>query len=206
MKIRCLLVLAILAGLPSTITAQALTDAEVADAIATAGGSPNHGLHLAEFSLTSVTGFSAWIYPPQQWIRNIAAKARAEFRTPTTADISVDDRADVWRVQINPSMPTNIKAAGANVTHAVLRDKKATFVVQPSSKEPFTRTAQNAMGATVSYNGLAVTFPGPDVRILWGPNQDQPFFLSVIGDTWRYDFEIKDKHFERLGAVKRKRR
>lgn len=92
----------------------------------------------------------------------------------------------------------NNRQTVSSVSHVVIHDKAKKFVIQPLSKEPLTESVQNMMGASLSYEGIHAVFPGDQVRQLWGPKQDQQFWITVIGPNWRYDFEIKKKHFNKL--------
>lgn len=193
-----LFVLWLLLGGAVVSGAQQLTDADVNAAISQS--SKYKPVHLVETLNLSSSGYKIEIYSPIAWVKTQAAKAKHEMRPFATDAVDDQMRADVWRIMAWPSTPRKINdtATASSVDHVVLRNKSSTIVIQPLTKEPFEDHVQNAFGAGYTYTGLLATFPGDGVRELWGPNKDQPFWVSVIGQHWKYDFEIKDKHFAQL--------
>jgi hypothetical protein len=189
----------LLLGSAWTAGAQPLTDDQIA-AIIRDPGKAEPGLHLDEAFNLAASGFVIDVYSPAAWLRLQAQKAKREMRPFTPADVDAEMRADVWRVKAFPSMPRRLHdtIAVSSVSHVVIRDKSAATVIQPLTKSPFPHSAQNALGASVSYDGLDAGFPGEAVRGLWGERSDRPFWISVIGPDWKYDFEIKPKHFDKL--------
>ena len=148
----------------------------------------------------SASGFRIEMYSPSAWMRHMAYIAKTEMRPFGVADATDDMRADVWRIKAWPSTPTKInnRVASSSVSHVVVRNKDKTIVVQPLTETPFPHAVQNAMGASLAFEGMELPFPGAGVRELWGAKSDQPFWISVIGPDWKYDFEVKPKHFEKL--------
>lgn len=192
---RYLVLSLILCGTP--VTAQPLTDAQIAAALVTP--ERTGGVRLGETWNTS-SGFRVAVYSPIAWIRHLKAQAQKEMRPFTLADVTEDMRADVWRLKVSPSVPRkmNDTLGASSVSHAVLRNQNKTVVIQPLTKEPFAETVQSMGGAHLTYEGMDLTFPGEAVRALWGPQQDQEFWISVVGPDRKYDFEVKDKYFDKL--------
>jgi len=194
-----LVVVAVFLGSAWSVGAQPLTDHQVA-AILHDPGRDAAGLYLGETFNPAASGFSINVYSPAAWVRFQAQKAKREMRPFGPEDVDAEMRADVWRVTAYPSMPKDFRYMGyvSSVSNVVIRDRAALTVIQPLTKSPFPHSAQNAMGASVTYEGLETGFSGDAVRELWGAKRDRPFWVSVIGPSWKYDFEIKPKHFDKL--------
>jgi hypothetical protein len=180
------------------VSAQALTDQQVLDAVTRAD--KFRVLHLTEALNLYATGYSVDVYSPIAWVQHLAQTAKHELRPFGVSDVTEDMRADVWHVIASPSTPRelNNRAGSASVSHVVIRNENKSVVIQPLGKEPFDGSVQNGFGASLAYTGLSLTFPGDGIRELWGPKQDREFIVSVIGDRWKYDFTIKKKHFQQL--------
>jgi hypothetical protein len=157
-------------------------------------------LHLSEAFNMSASGFVIDVYSPAAWISELAKEAKREMRPFGFEDVTDDLRSDVWHVKVWPSTPRkmNQTALASSVSHVVARNESKSVVIQPLSKAPFDDGVQNAFGAQLHYTGLIAAFPGDGIRELWGPNEDQEFIFSVIGENWKYDFTIKRKHFTQL--------
>lgn len=160
----------------------------------------NAGLRMGEAFNMSASGFRVEVYSPIAWIRSEAIRAKEEMRPFTISDVTPEMRADVWRVKAYPSTPDKVdqKFSVSSVSHVVIRNKDKTVIIQPIKKKPFPHTLQTLGGMTLTFEGLDLTFPGGEVAKLWGDKQNQSFWISVVGPDWKYDFEVKAKHFARL--------
>lgn len=158
------------------------------------------GLTMTEAFNMSASGFRIQVYSPIAWIRAEAIRARQEMRHFTIADITPEMRADVWRVKAYPSTPRKVDEtfSVSSVSHVVIRNRDKTVIIQPIEKVPFPHTLQTLGGMTLTLEGLDLEFPGAEVAKLWGERQSTPFWISVVGPDWKYDYEVKAKHFERL--------
>lgn len=155
-------------------------------------------LRLSEAFNTSATGFTVDVFPPDLWLAYLEQTAKKELRPFT---VSPEMREDVWRVRTYPSTPrrANNLAGASSVSRVVIRTEDKSTVIEPLSMEPFEQKVSNSFGASFTYHGAMVTFPGSAVRELWGPTQDREFVITVIGDAnHTYDFAVKKKHFEQL--------
>ena len=161
------------------------------------------GLNGYSASAAPSNGFWLVAYTPLAWIQQAAADAAKEYRTMSADDVNESMRDNVLRVFVHPDTPNDVTRGGmrgtSSVQHVVLRNKTRKIVIQPLSKEPFSETSQNAMGAKVEFTGLLVTFSMDDLRELRGAKQDQEFFITIVGDgREEKNFEVKKKHFGRL--------
>lgn len=201
---RCLHIVAITLVAGTALSAQAPSTAWVEQLLANPGKGNYAGLSLGEAFNIDCTGFRITVWSPTAAILGQARKARQEMRPPLTiADIDADTLAGAWRVAATASTPTKMqnmnRACADSVSHVVLRNKDKSIVIQPITKAPSDNTIRNGLGAAYTFTGIDATFPGAGVMELWGPKQDQPFWVSVIGVRgWKYDFEIKEKHFASL--------
>lgn len=199
---------------PYDVLAQSksLTDDELVAAIQAGSKNKNReqGLVLADTmssfgALTSegTTGFSVVLYTPTTWIRHNAALRAKRYQELKPADVDQDMRQPLLRVIANPDIPRKVTASGAvgsaSVDHVVLQDKSRKITIQPVTTEPFTQDAKNALGATLTYQGVNATFNLDDLRELRGPKMDESFYVVVIGATGEEKkFEVKKKHFDDL--------
>jgi PEGA domain-containing protein len=155
---------------------------------------------FATVTSPSATGYRVVLYTPLAWIKQQASNAAKEYRPFTLADITPDMRQDVLRVVVYPSMPTHVIARGSylahSVQHVVIRDADRNRVVQPIRKDMFTEEAQNALGAKLEYKGVSALFPLSEVEKLRDENEE--FFVTVIGQKGERDFKVKRKHLGRL--------
>jgi len=191
---------AMMLAFATTAQAQALSDAEVSALLADVGPGDRAGLVMSKFNIYC-TGYVLRILSPTAAVLDLARQARTERRPFTLADVPAEVKAGNWRVFVFPDTPRKIPDARfcfGSVTHAVIRSKDDKTVLQPLTKTPFDGSVGNALGATLAYTGLDLTFDGASVAALIGdPKKPQPFLISV----GKSDFEVKDKHFRFLLRV-----
>ena len=149
------------------------------------------------------SGFSVRVFTPQTWAAQLVSEAAKEYREVDGEMFSADDLEAVLRVRVYPDTPSVVSASGivgtSSVRHVVIRDAERKAVIEPSLTETWTDEVSNAMGGRKVYVGLEAKFALEDLKRLRGPQNDQEFFITVIGTTGEEkNFKVKKKHFERL--------
>jgi hypothetical protein len=145
-------------------------------------------------------GFWLEAYTPTTWIQQQASNAAKESRTLTPADVGPELSEPVFRVVAYPDLPNSNLAKdvahASSVQSVVLRDEAKKIVIQPISKEAFTKAAPNVL-VKDSFGGLTAKFPIDALKEIRGPKGE--FIITIIGARGaEKDFKVKEKHFKGL--------
>ncbi len=179
-----------------------LSDAEVSTILLSLGTGDAAGLFLPEsVNLDQCDGFSITLWSPQSWVRDLGRKARRDGSPLSVADVTQATRERVWRLKALASSPfkeEDINAACADsVGNAQVIDVTKVRVVDPIRRTVI--PSHNAAGQLTRQTGLTLTFDDAAVRDVWGPAQDRPFAIRVIGKKGEsHEFAIQSKHFQDL--------
>ncbi len=141
------------------VSAQVLSDAQIAEAIA--------DTKAQQFQTVSVSAgpYNVVIGGPMTRVNAAARRAAKDLKPFTRADVTDEMAGPFVRITAWPDKPTYSKYSGWTVTPAatnvVLLPKGVTDVtkaVQPSSKEPFPQEWGNALGAKFEGQGMTADF------------------------------------------------
>ncbi len=201
-----------------------LTDAEVAAAIAKARLNPHRRIglmlndqetvwgsaltaavsnsHCAACARQSaVSGYTIFVYSPQQWIEQMAVNASREMLPFTVASVTADMRVKMLHVVAMPSTPEYLNGSGfaisSSVHRIVITDTTRQDIVQPVQLENGSVTTNSALRSANFSTGVA-SFLMPDVERLRGQDSKREFYITVTGSTQIKFFKVKEKHFSAL--------
>ena len=183
---------------------EALSDADVREAVLQGQHTPDAttvGVLLDDLQTQfgsalqgqAVSGYTVYVYTARQWIQLQSALAKYEMRPYLAEEVPTDLRRKLLYVVAKPSKPAYLNGANmavaSDVQRVVLEEGAAKAVIQPVSLAPTSVTLNSAF-RSADYHGVVASFPQPDVT--------KPFHLVVIGDNYRKEFTVKDKHLARL--------
>jgi len=136
-----------------------------------------------------VSGYSVRVYTAKQWLQLQASLATREMRPFSIHDVTPELRHKLLHVTASPSTPDSLTgrnmANASNVQRIVLEEGQNRAVMQPLGSEPTTVNLDSSL-RSASYQGMTASFPQPDIT--------RPFQIVVIGDGYRKEFAVKDKH------------
>jgi len=136
-----------------------------------------------------VSGYSVRVYTAKQWLQLQASLASREMRPFSIHDVPPELRHKLLHVTASPSTPDSLTgrnmANASNVQRIVLEEGQNRAVMQPLSSELTTVNLDSSL-RSASYQGMTASFPQPDIT--------RPFQIVVIGDGYRKEFAVKDKH------------
>jgi len=210
---RCLLIAtcALLVGQPSF--GQDLSDSDVANAIEAALHGKRHGIGLrlndvqtsvfSSMACTTcgVSGYTIFIYTPEQWIEFQAINARKEMLPFGIADVTPDMRRPALHVLALPSKAEYINGTGlsraSSVHRVVLSSTDRSETVQPLESTNGT-VQDNSAFRSVDYTSAGATFAMGDVERLRSQDKNREFFIVVVGDNQNKFFKVKSRMFKEL--------
>jgi hypothetical protein len=150
------------------------------------------------------SGFAVRMLTPRAWVEWNAHEAKRQYRPYTVADVTESDRLPVLRVIVKPDTPDYVVAGGgmrasSNVEHVILRSEDKWDAVQPLAIQPYQVDAKNAMGGSMSYNGVVAIFSIIDLDRLRKASERGEFLVTIVGEKGKEkDFKVKEKHFSHL--------
>jgi hypothetical protein len=155
---RSLLLALVLWVIPASARSQ-LTDQQVARAIARGERLPDQSVCIGS---DAAGGFSVCVQGPEQRIALEAAVARQAHRRLRPEDVSADVRMESWTVVVRPSPPAlvdgrPVRAPRADAVTLQSRDNPGT-AMKPVKTTPIPMSWKNAVGVTLSSQGLTATF------------------------------------------------
>jgi hypothetical protein len=136
-----------------------LTDQEVARAIARAGKLAERDVCVGR---PAAGEFSVCVQGPEQRIASVAVLARQAHRRLRSGDVSAELKALTWTIDVRPNQPAlvdgrPVRTPLAEALTLHLRGHQET-PIQPVAAEPIPVTWDNAIGRTLTGQGLTATF------------------------------------------------
>ena len=190
-----------------------MSDAEVTAAIDNALHGKHHDIGLtlndlqkstfSSFSCEScgVSGYTIFVYTPEQWIELLAVQAAKEMLPFGLQDITPEMRQRNLHVIAMPSTAKYINANGlsaaSSVHRVVLVNTDRTETVQPLQVVAG-NVQSNSAFRSFDYTKAEVVFAMSDVDRLRAEDKNSEFFIVVVGDNQNKFFKVKSRMFKQL--------
>ena len=191
----------------------AMTDAEVRAAIENALHGKRHDIGLAlndlqksTFSVLGcdtcgVSGYTIYVYTPEQWIELLAAQAAKEMLPFGLESVAPAMRQHNLHVIAMPStakyLDANGLSAASSVHRVVLVNTDRTETIQPLLVATGTVQSNSAF-RSVDYTKADVAFAMSDVERVRAEDKNGEFFIVVVGDNQNKFFKVKSRMLKQL--------
>jgi hypothetical protein len=191
----------------------AMTDAEVRAAIENALHGKRHDIGLALNDLQKstfsglgcdtcgVSGYTIYVYTPEQWIELLAAQAAKEMLPFGLESVAPEMRQHNLHVIAMPStakyLDANGLSAASSVHRVVLVNTDRTETVQPLLVATGTVQSNSAF-RSVDYTKADVAFAMSDVERVRAEDKNGEFFIVVVGDNQNKFFKVKSRMLKQL--------
>ena len=190
-----------------------LTDAEVSDAIMKAHMNGRHriGLVLNDLQTSLLTpllcktcaesGYTIFVYTPEQWIQQMAVNAGREMLPFSSADVTEEMRLKKLHVVAMPSTPEYLNGNGfaysSSVHRIVLTDTTRNTIIQPVELSNGSVTTDSALRSK-DYSNASASFMMSDVAAIRASDIKGEFFITVTGSNQNKFFRVKERFFKTL--------
>jgi len=189
-----------------------LTDSEISDAILKSSLNGRHriGLMLNDQQTAwasvlipqgAVSGYTIFVYSPEQWIEQMAVNARREMLPFTADSVTSDMRMKMLHVVAMPSTPEYLNGTGfafaSSVHRIVITDTSRNEIVQPAQLNNSSVTTNSAL-RSAEFSTANAAFMMTDVERLRALDGKSEFFITVTGSNQNKFFKVKEKFFNTL--------
>jgi hypothetical protein len=149
----------------------------------------------------TVSGYTIFVYSPEQWIEQMAVNARREMLPFTIDSVTPDMRVKMLHVVAMPSTPEYLNGTGfalsSSVHRIVITDTSRNDIVQPVQLANGSITTNSAL-RSAEFSTANAAFMMSDVERLRALDGKREFFITVTGSNQIKFFKVKEKFFNTL--------
>jgi hypothetical protein len=147
------------------------------------------------------SGYSIYVYNPEQWIELQAARAKKLMMPFTLADVTDEMRQPLLHVTALPStsdyLTGSAMSLSSSVQRIVLSDASRQTTIQPLELENGTVETNSAF-RSAQYTTATASFNMSDVDCLRATDNKGEFFIVVVGTNKNKFFKVKSRFLPEL--------